>query len=99
MSKSSQKKAVESYRRRLSLKGLSRFEVLGLESDRELLRSLARKMADGDAASESLRASLRALSGDARAKGGIFAALRKSPLVGADIEVARSRGPGRKIDL
>lgn len=32
-------------------------------------------------------------------KGGILAALRRSPLVGADLNLARSREFGRKVDL
>jgi hypothetical protein len=32
-------------------------------------------------------------------KGGILAALRRSPLVGSDLDVARSREVGRKIDI
>jgi hypothetical protein len=32
-------------------------------------------------------------------KGGILAALRRSPMVGADIDVTRDKGPGRKINL
>jgi hypothetical protein len=32
-------------------------------------------------------------------EGGILAALRHSPLVGADLDLARSREAGRKIDL
>ena len=32
-------------------------------------------------------------------KGGILAALRRSPLVGADLDLTRSREAGRKVDL
>jgi hypothetical protein len=32
-------------------------------------------------------------------KKGILAALRRSPLVGADLNLARSRETGRKVDL
>jgi hypothetical protein len=34
-----------------------------------------------------------------RAKGGIFAALRRSPLLGADLNIVRSRTDGRRISL
>ena len=32
-------------------------------------------------------------------KGGILAALRRSPLVGAGLDLDRSHGTGRKVDL
>jgi len=32
-------------------------------------------------------------------KGGILAALRRSPLVGADVNLARSHEANRKVDL
>ena len=31
--------------------------------------------------------------------GGVLAALRRSPLVGADLNLARSRDAGRKVDF
>jgi hypothetical protein len=36
---------------------------------------------------------------EAPSKDGILAALRRSPLVGADLDLTRSRETGRKIDL
>jgi hypothetical protein len=36
-----QKRALQKYRKRLGKRGLARFEVLGLEGDRDLIRSLA----------------------------------------------------------
>ena len=53
----SQKRAVQNYRSRLSGRGLARFEVLGLGSDRELIRALARRLAAGgpEAAKLALR--------------------------------------------
>src|ERR1019366_7116189 len=38
-----QKRALNRYRKRLKQRGLARFEVLGLDADRELIRSLARR--------------------------------------------------------
>ena len=47
----SRKRAVENYRSRLSDRGLARFEVVGRETDRGLLRAIARRLADdGDEA-------------------------------------------------
>jgi hypothetical protein len=39
------------------------------------------------------------MAGEPPRKGGILAALRRSPLVGADLKLARSRQAGRKVDL
>jgi hypothetical protein len=40
-------------------------------------------------------AASRTLAGEPPKKGGILAALRRSPLVGADLDLARSREDGR----
>ena len=96
----SQKQAVRNYRNRLARQGLKRFEVLGLEGDRELIRSLARRLADGGAEATKLRASVsQTLGGEPPRKGGILAALRRSPLVGAELDLARPHETGRKVDL
>jgi hypothetical protein len=92
---SSQKRAVRNYRSRLRKRGLARFEVLGLKTDQALIRSVARRLAEGDVDAAQLRA---AMSRPAKT-GGILAALRRSPLVGADLELTRSREQGRKVDL
>jgi hypothetical protein len=39
-----------------------------------------------------------AVTGEPPKKGGILAALLRSPLVGADLNLARSREAGRKVD-
>jgi hypothetical protein len=100
MSETSQKRALKNYRHRLSQRGLARFEVLGLAADRELIRSMARKLADNSPEAQELRVSIhRGVAAEARKKGGIVAALRRSPLVGAGLEFERPRIAGRKVDL
>lgn len=97
---SSQKRAIRNYRSRLAERGLARFEVLGLDADRDLIRSLARRLAeDGPEASRLRLAVSRTIAGAPPRKGGILAALRRSPLVGADIDFARSDEDGRKIEI
>ena len=49
MGTTSQARALTNYRKRLSKRGMARFEVLGLDSDRELVRALARRLAENDA--------------------------------------------------
>jgi hypothetical protein len=84
----------------LSDRGLARFEVLGRDADRDLIRLLARRLAENGPESARLRAALNdTINGGPPKKGGIVAALRRSPLVGADIEIARHREEGREIDL
>jgi hypothetical protein len=39
------------------------------------------------------------IGGEPPKKGGILAALRRSPMVGADIDLTRAREEGRKVDL
>jgi hypothetical protein len=96
----SQKRAIQNYRARLSERGLARFEVLGLDSDRDLIRSFARRLAEDGPGASRLRASVsQTISGEPPKKGGILAALRRSPMVGADLELTRPREKGRKVDL
>jgi hypothetical protein len=93
----SQKRAIQNYRSRLSERGLIRFEVLGLGDDRALIRALARRLAeDGPEASRLRSAVSQTLTGAPPKKGGILAALRRSPLVGADLNLSRTREEGRK---
>ena len=97
---SSQKRAIKNYRSRLSERGLARFEVLGLAPDRDLIRSLARRLAeDGPEASQLRIAVSQTIAGEPPKKGGILAALRRSPLVGADLDVTRSREEGREVEI
>lgn len=96
----SQKRAVRNYRTRLGKRGLARFEVLGRDSDRDLIRSLARHLAEDTPEASRLRAVVnKAFSGTASKKGGILAALRRSPLVGADLDFTRLREGGREVEF
>ena len=100
MSDSSQRRATENYRRRLAERGMARFEVLGRDADRELIRSLARRLAEDGPQAERLRAALTSgIAGSRPRKGGILEALRRSPLVGADAIAPRPFEPGREVDL
>jgi hypothetical protein len=79
---------------------MARFEVLGLDADRELIRSLARRLAAGEADSVEIRATVRrTILGEKPTKGGILSALRRSPLVGAGLDLRRPVTPARKVDL
>jgi hypothetical protein len=79
---------------------MKRFEVLGLDADRDLIRSLARRLAEGGAEAERIRAALgQTVQTQLPRKGGILEALRRSPLVGADLNLKRPLEYGRKVDL
>ena len=96
----SQKRAIKNYRKRLQKRGMARFEVLGLDGDRDLIRSLARRLAEGGPDASRLRAVVnQTISGEPARKGGILQALRRSPLVGADIAPVRRFEAGRKVEL
>ncbi|HLJ29848.1 MAG TPA: hypothetical protein VKY85_24275 [Candidatus Angelobacter sp.] len=99
MSNPAQKRAIKNYRRRLQKRGEARFEVLGLNADRDLIRSLAKRLTQDDPEARRIRSEVtRAVSGMGH-KGGILAALRRSPLVGSDLEIERPFDAGRKVDL
>jgi hypothetical protein len=96
----SQKRAVQSYRSRLSERGLARFEVLARDEDRDLIRAVARRLAEEGPEAARLRAVVsQSVAGEPPRKGGIVAALRRSPLVGVDLDLTRSREDSRKVDL
>jgi hypothetical protein len=96
----SQKRAIRNYRKRLNQRGMARFEVLALDTDRELIRSLARRLADNGPDAARIRATVRStISGEPQEKGGILSALRRSPLVGADLNLKRPVAAARKLEL
>ncbi len=100
MTSKSQKSAIQNYRSRLSERGLARFEVLGLNEDRDMIRSLARRLAEnGPEAARVRRAVSRSIAATPPKTGGILAALRRSPLVGADLDLKRQREEGRGVNL
>jgi hypothetical protein len=79
---------------------MARFEVLGLGADRQLIRSLAKHLAADGPDSARIRATvLLTISGQPPQRGGILTVLRKSPLVGADLDLSRPPAPGRRVDL
>ena len=76
MTQTSQKRAIQNYRSRLKKRGVARFEVFGLDADRDLIRSLARRLAQDDSEGLRIRAELRrAISEKPGKRGGILAAL------------------------
>jgi hypothetical protein len=100
VSNASQKRALKNYRKRLRERGMSRFEVLGLDADRELIRALARRLAEKGADAARIRATVRrTIADEPPRRGGILDALRRSPLVGADLDLRRPITHGRKVGL
>ena len=100
MSSTPQKRAPNNYRKRLKQRGMARVEVLGLDGDRDLIRSLANHLAGDGPDSARIRAAVRrTIAGKPPKKGGILRALRQSPLVGADLDLKRAVMAGRQVDL
>ena len=98
MGSQSQVRAIENYRKRLKKRGMARFEVLALKKDRELIREVARKLAESTPEAEKMRASMcQTISEKAGTKGGILEILRSWPL--AELHLTRPFEEGRKIDL
>jgi len=100
MTSEAQGRALANHRRRLSERGMSRYEVRGLAADIEIVRGFAKRLAKDDATAAQLRATVaRKLAGHASSLGRVLAALRRSPLVGLDWHIDRATEPGRDIDL
>jgi hypothetical protein len=100
MTTTSQNRAIKNYRKRLSQQGVARFEVLALDCDRDLIRSLAKRLARDDSEASRIRSEIRqTIAEEPAKKGGILAALRRSAMVGADLDIVRSPEPGRKVEL
>ena len=100
MTNAAQQRANQNYRARLAQRGIKRFELMALESDRDLLRMLARRLTEEGPEANRARTTVRALIAKEQPKpGGILAALRRSPLVGADLDLSRPRLEGRRVEL
>jgi hypothetical protein len=95
-----QTRAIQNYRTRLRKQGVARFEVLALESDRELIRTLAKRLTQNDPEAALIREQVHAsVATEPAKKGNILAALRRSPLVGADLVILRPKTTSRPVDL
>lgn len=69
---------------------MARFEVIGRAADRDLIRSLAKRLAEDGAEADLVRATMsQTMSTKPVRKAGILDALRRSPLVGASLDLAR----------
>lgn len=100
MATPAQKRAVRNYRANLAERGLSRFEVVGRNVDRELVRAFAKQLAENGPQAAMVREAMSAsVEKYAPKKGGIWETLRNSPLVGSGVKFKRYRGAGRKVDL
>ena len=77
-----------------------RFEVVAREGDRELVRALAKKLAEGAPETAQIRAAFSGASEKyVPKKGGIIDELLRSPLTGSGVQFKRYRGPWRKVDV
>ncbi len=90
MSEASQRRAVKKYRSGLAERGMARFGVLGRDTDRDLIRSLARRLAEDCPEADRLRATVpQGIAGNAPRKGGILEALRRALPLARDIAAER----------
>lgn len=81
---------------RLAARGFLRFEVMVPKADRALIRAIMRLLAEHRRARDTLRAPV---AESRQNTGGILAALRRSPLVGAELDLDRMRNEGRTVEL
>lgn len=99
MAQASQKRAVANHRRRLGERGITRYEVRGLAKDKDLVRKLAKRLATDDVNAARLQTEMsKQVADEPPRRGGIWA-LRRSPLVGADLDLEREVVPPRDVDL
>jgi hypothetical protein len=69
-------------------------------ANRALISSLARRLAEKGPEAARIRAAVsNTISGEPPKRGGIVAALRRSPLVGEDLDLGRPHLEDREIDL
>ena len=95
-----QKRAIRTYRSRQAQRGIARFEVQALDTDRELIRALARRLSDDGPDATQARAMIQQIvSGEPPSRGSILQALRRSPLVGSHLDLRRAHEDGRTVDL
>ena len=100
MGETAQQRAVKKYRGHLRQRGMARVEIVARDADRDLIRGVARRLAgDGPDAAVIRAAVSRMIAGKLPEKGGILAALRRSPLAGANLVFSRPKEPGREVDL
>lgn len=100
MTSPAQAKAIKNHRRRLKRRGIQRFEVQGRASDKALLRALAKRLADDSAGALRIRQAVAgAVASGNETQGGVWKALRRSPLVGADVSFERLGIEPRDVEL
>lgn len=69
---------------------MARFEVVERDDDRELIRSVTKRQAEGGADADRLRAAVdQSISGEPFKKGSILKALLASPLIGSELNLSR----------
>ena len=99
MASNTRKRAIRSNQDRLARPSLTCFTVLGLEVDRDLIRSLAQRLSEEGPDAATLRLALnRTISADSAKKGGILDAFLRSPLVGVDLELTRTVEHERNVE-
>lgn len=85
-----QRRALNNDRKPLNKSALARFEVFELDTDRDLIRSLARILSSNGPESACIDAVARGkISAEPAKRGGIIKVLRRSPLVGANLDFGR----------
>lgn len=100
MSNAAQKIANQNYRKRLSSKGVSRWEVQGLENDKDISRALLKALAKNDNAANEFRQKIQDFVGVKERTGSdLVAALRKAALGGVDLDIIRENDGFRKVDF
>jgi hypothetical protein len=100
MGETAQERALKQYRSRLAERGMARFEVVGRDVDRGLIRALAKRLAENDGGAARIREAVRiSLDPGAAEVGGVWAAFRQAPPEVGELDLTRSQVEPRRIDL
>ena len=100
MRKSEQQEQAGNRNTHLTQRGFKPLELMAFETDRDLLLTLARRLSENGPGADQTRAAVKALVGErGPGTGEILASLRRSPLVGADLDLSRIHHTGRRVDF
>lgn len=96
-----QKGRVARHRTRVAASGSKRVEVTVPTCDAGLVKAIAGALRSGGEDAKRIRDSLQPIVSSSKAKTGseLVAFFRKSPLVGADLQIERDASTGRPADL
>lgn len=102
MTSNAQKKANKTYRNRLKANGYATYSITGLVADKELVKSLVKRLSTNDNQALELREKVKeqlADKTDEKQIGGFLELLRNAPEGIRDLDLTREHPPFREINF